>query len=59
MPFEVVKAPGGEPGYFVEDDKGKKFSHKPLTKKVARKQQVAIALSEAKREHELPAKFFK
>jgi hypothetical protein len=46
MPYKVVKA--DSKGYFVEDTKTKKkFSKKPLTKPVARKQQVAIALSEA------------
>lgn len=45
MPFNIVPVKGG---FKVSDDKGKTFSEKPLTKKVARSQQIAIALSESK-----------
>lgn len=45
MPYKVV---ADNKGYFVEDTKTKqKFSKKPLTKTKAKKQQVALALSEA------------
>jgi len=45
MPYKIVES---NKGYFVEDKKGHKFSKKPLTKSKARKQQVALALGEAK-----------
>ena len=45
MPYKIIKE---KSGYYVEDKKGKKFSKKPLSKKMAEKQRVAIALSESK-----------
>lgn len=55
MPYHIEKVRGG---YFVEDKKGKRFSAKPLTKKRAKAQQVAIAISESKRTEEPVSKFF-
>jgi len=46
MPYSIKKVKGG---FVVEDKAGKQFSNKPLTKKVAEKQRIAIALSEAKK----------
>lgn len=43
MPYVIEHMDGG---FVVKDAKGKKFSKKPLTKKVAMKQRIAIALSE-------------
>lgn len=43
MPYSIKKVKGG---FVVADKKGKTFSNKPLTKKVAQKQRIAIALSE-------------
>ena len=53
MPLKIAK----ECGYFVENKKGEKFSKKPLTKKMAKKQRVAIALSESKKTGK-PASYF-
>ena len=36
-------------GFAVRDAKGHKFSKKPLTKKMATKQRIAIALSESRK----------
>jgi hypothetical protein len=47
MPYLIKKVKGG---FVVEDKAGKQFSNKPLTKKVAEKQRIAIALSEHKRQ---------
>jgi len=46
MPYRIVHMDGG---FAVKDAKGKTFSNKPLTKKVAQKQRIAIALSEAQK----------
>ena len=47
MPYKVI--PSGS-GYVVEDIKShRKFSKHPLSKEQARKQQIAIALSEIRR----------
>lgn len=46
MPYRIVHMDGG---FAVKDAKGKVFSNKPLTKKVAQKQRIAIALSEAQK----------
>jgi len=54
MPYAIKKEKGG---FFVEDKSGKKFSKKPLTKKNAEKQRVAIVLSESKKTHK-PMSFF-
>lgn len=43
MPFHIEVA---QKGFKVCDAKGKCFSKNPLTKQMARKQRVAIALSE-------------
>jgi hypothetical protein len=45
MPYKVIKEDGG---FVVKDEKGHQYSKRPLTKKKARKQQVAIALSESR-----------
>lgn len=47
MPYLIKKVKGG---FVVEDKSGKKFSNKPLTKTVAEKQRIAIALSEHKKQ---------
>jgi hypothetical protein len=44
MPYSIKSVPGG---FKVCDDK-RCFSKKPLSKKIAKKQRVAIALSEHK-----------
>lgn len=46
MPYKIKHVEGG---FIVEDKKGKKFSKHPLTKKMATRQRVAIALSEARK----------
>lgn len=46
MPYMIKNVDGG---FIVKDKKGKEFSNKPLTKKMATKQRIAIALSEAKK----------
>jgi len=46
MPYSIIHVPGG---FVVEDKKGKMFSKHPLTKKMATKQRVAIALSESRK----------
>ena len=46
MPYTIEKKGRG---YFVMDKSGHRFSKKPLTKEKARSQQIAIALSEARR----------
>ena len=56
MPFKVEKVKGG---FKVKDMIGKAFSKKPLYKRVAQAQRIAIALSEAKRTGKPPSVFFK
>jgi len=46
MPYDIKKIKGG---FLVKDKKGKQFSNKPLSKKMATKQRIAIALSESKK----------
>lgn len=46
MPYKIVHMDGG---FAVRDAKGHKFSKKPLTKKMAAKQRIAIALSESRK----------
>jgi hypothetical protein len=46
MPYMIKPVSGG---FVVEDKKGNQFSNKPLTKKMAMKQRVAIALSESRK----------
>jgi len=46
MPYSVVKE---KKGFKVCDNKGHCFSKKPLTKKMAEKQRIAIALSESRK----------
>lgn len=46
MPYKIVHMDGG---FAVRDAKGKEFSNRPLTKKMATKQRIAIALSESKK----------
>lgn len=55
MPYAVV--PIGS-GYKVMSQDGRTFSKKPLSKKRAEKQRVAIALSEARKTHKPVAMFF-
>lgn len=47
MPYRIIKE---KSGFFVEDIKThRKLSKKPLTKKMAHKQEIAVAISEHKR----------
>ena len=46
MPYMIKHVDGG---FVVEDKKGKMFSNRPLTKKMATKQRIAIALSESRK----------
>lgn len=55
MPYSIEKAPNG---FFVVDNKGHKFSKKPITKKMAEKQRIAIAISEHKKTGKPMNKFF-
>lgn len=55
MPYSIVHIPGG---FIVKDKKGKMFSNHPLTKKIATKQRIAIALSEAKKTGKPASVFF-
>jgi hypothetical protein len=52
MPYSIEKVKGG---FLVCDDK-KCFSKRPLTKKKAEKQRIAIALSEHRKMPEIPIK---
>jgi hypothetical protein len=45
MPIKVKKVKGG----FMACDPNRCFSNKPLTKTMAKKQQIAIALSESRK----------
>jgi len=45
-------------GFFVKDKAGKRFSKKPLSKKMATKQLIAIALSESSKTGKPINKFF-
>jgi len=45
-------------GFAVSDTKGKKFSNKPITKKMATRQRIAIALSESKKTGKPVSSFF-
>lgn len=51
MPYNIVKVPGG---YKVVDKKGKALEKKPISYEQARKQRIAVFLSEGK-----PKRFFK
>jgi hypothetical protein len=55
MPYKIVHAKNG---FYVEDKAGKKFSNKPLTKKQAQKQRIAIAISESHKTGKSIDKFF-
>ena len=55
MPYKIVHAKNG---FYVEDKAGKKFSNKPLTKKAAQKQRIAIAISESHKTGKSIDKFF-
>lgn len=46
MPYSIERVKGG---FMVKDKKGHKFSNKPLTKKMAEKQRIAVVLSEHKK----------
>jgi hypothetical protein len=55
MPYSIEKVKGGykvfkNEKYGVKGERRVPFSNKPLTKKVAEKQRIAIALSEHKRQ---------
>lgn len=46
MPYKIEKVRGG---FKVADIGGHEYSKRPLTKKVAEKQRIAIALSESRK----------
>jgi len=46
MPYKIVHMDGG---FAVRDAKGKTFSNHPITKKMATRQRIAIALSESRK----------
>lgn len=52
MPYEIKHVKGG----YLVCDKTRCFSSRPLTKKKAEKQRIAIALSEHKKNPEVPMK---
>lgn len=54
MPYEVKHVPGG----YLVCSETKCFSRKPLTKKKANKQRVAIAISEAFKQNKPVSNFF-
>lgn len=56
MPYQIKK---WKEGYAVTDDKGRKFSNEPISKTMATKQRIAIALSESKKTGKSPSYFFK
>lgn len=58
MPYKII--PSGK-GYVVEDIKShRKLSKHPLSKEQARKQQIAVALSEHRKHPNVPiGKYFK
>lgn len=51
----IKHVPGG---FVIEDKKGRKFSNHPLTKKMATKQRIAVALSESKKTGKPPGFYF-
>jgi len=55
MPYTIKDVPGG---FVVADAKQPSFSKKPLTKKMAQKQRVAIALSESRKTGKPPSFYF-
>lgn len=55
MPYQIKSMPGG---FVVQDAKGKMFSNHPLTKKMANKQRIAIALSESAKTGKPPSTYF-
>ena len=55
MPYKIKKVAGG---FKVADAKGKTFSKKPMCKKCAEKQRIAIALSESSRTRKSPTMYF-
>jgi len=55
MPYKIVHMDGG---FAVSDAKGRKFSKKPITKKMAMKQRIAIALSESEKTGKPVSSFF-
>lgn len=54
MPYEVRQVQGG----YLVCDKKRCFSRRPLTKKKAQKQRVAIAISESKKTGQPVGNFF-
>lgn len=54
MPYHIEKLPGG----FKVCDDNRCFSQKPMPKKQAMKQRIAIALSESKRTGKKPSTYF-
>ena len=55
MPYKIVHMDGG---FAVSDTKGKKFSNHPITKKMATRQRIAIALNESKKTGKPVSSFF-
>jgi len=55
MPYKIVKDDGG---YFVQDEKGKKFSKHPLAKVMAQRQREAIAISESRKKGKNASYYF-
>lgn len=55
MPYKIVHMGSG---FAVTDNRGRTFSKKPLTKKVASKQRIAIALSESRKTGKPVGDFF-
>lgn len=54
MPYFIKRVAGG----FKACDDTKCFSKKPLTKKQAQKQRVAVALSEKRKHPDVPLKYY-
>ncbi len=48
MPYHIVKSRAKSGGYYVKDDKGKKYSKKPLPKSRAEKQKKALQINTKK-----------
>jgi len=48
MPYHIVKSRAKSGGYYVKDDKGKKYSKTPMTKLKATKQKKALQINTKK-----------
>ena len=55
MPYTIKDVPGG---FVVADAKRPSFSKNPLTKMMAQKQRIAIALSESSKSGKPPSLYF-